>query len=98
MTETKGELLEKIELKEPPLYKVVLNNDDYTTMDFVVMVLMIIFHKTKEESRQIMLSVHKNGKGLCGVYPYDVAETKQKQVDMLAERHKFPLKCTLEEV
>jgi len=97
MPHTKQELLEDLELKEPPMYKVILNNDDYTTMDFVVMVLMVIFHKNKDESTKIMMDVHKKGKGICGVYPYEIAETKIKQVDLVAEKHKFPLQCTLEE-
>ncbi|OGV50552.1 MAG: ATP-dependent Clp protease adaptor ClpS [Lentisphaerae bacterium GWF2_44_16] len=97
MGQTKHEVLEDVELKEPPMYKVILNNDDYTTMDFVVMVLMVIFHKDREEANKIMMAVHKQGRGLCGIYPYEVAETKIKQVDLIAEKHKFPLKCTMEE-
>jgi ATP-dependent Clp protease adaptor protein ClpS len=97
MAETKGEVLEKHKIKEPPMYKVLLNNDDYTTMDFVVMVLMAIFHKSRSEAQKIMMSVHQQGKGLCGVYPFDVAETKIKQVELIAEKHKFPLKCSMEE-
>lgn len=97
MAETKGEVLEKQKIKEPPMYKVILSNDDYTTMDFVVMVLMAIFHKSRSEAQKIMMSVHRQGKGLCGVYPFDVAETKVKQVELIAEKHKFPLKCSMEE-
>ncbi|MDD5697133.1 MAG: ATP-dependent Clp protease adapter ClpS [Victivallaceae bacterium] len=85
------------EQQEPSRYKVLLLNDDYTTMDFVIMVLMVIFHKSLKEARQIMLHVHRNGKGLCGIYAFEVAETKAAQVSVMAEQHKFPLKCALEE-
>ena len=94
--ETKEQTLDKTELREPPMYKVVLNNDDYTTMDFVVVVLMSIFHKSQQEAQTIMANIHKQGKGLCGVYPFDVAETKVKQVELISEKHKFPLKCSME--
>ncbi len=93
---TKGEVLEQIQLEEPPMYKVILCNDDYTTMDFVVMVLMVIFHKDEQDAQRIMLNVHRKGCGLCGVYPYAIAETKVKQVELLSEKHKFPLRCTME--
>ena len=85
------------ELQEPSKYKVLLLNDDYTTMDFVVMVLMVVFRKSLEESQKIMFNIHKNGKGLCGIYAFEVAETKAAQVAAMAEQHKFPLKCNLEE-
>ena len=85
------------ELQEPCRYKVLLLNDDYTTMDFVVMVLMVVFRRSLEESQKIMFNVHKNGKGLCGIYAFEVAETKAVQVGAMAEQHKFPLKCSLEE-
>lgn len=84
------------EIEEPPLYKVLLLNDDYTTMEFVVQVLMYVFHKSEEESRRIMLLVHHQGVGLCGVYPYEVAETKVETVHALASERGFPLKCTME--
>lgn len=82
--------------KEPPLYKVFLHNDDYTTMEFVVDVLMSVFHKTESEAEIIMMNVHKKGVGLCGVYPFDVAETKVETVKALAESNGFPLKSTME--
>lgn len=82
--------------KEPPLYKVFLHNDDYTTMEFVVDVLMSVFHKTESEAEIIMMNVHKKGTGLCGVYPFDVAETKVETVTALAESNGFPLKSTME--
>lgn len=85
------------QLQEPSRYKVLLLNDDYTTMDFVVMVLMVVFHKSLEDAQNIMFNVHRNGKGLCGVYAFEIAETKVAQVAAMAEQHKFPLKCVLEE-
>ena len=85
------------ELQEPSKYKVLLLNDDYTTMDFVVMVLMVVFRKSLEDSQKIMFNIHKSGKGLCGIYAFEVAETKAAQVAAMAEQHKFPLKCSLEE-
>lgn len=87
----------KEELKEPPMYRVLLLNDDYTTMDFVVHVLIIIFYKSREEATRIMLHVHNNGIGLCGVYPKEIAETKVAEVTQLSQEHQFPLKCIMEE-
>jgi len=84
------------ELKEPPMYKVMLLNDDYTTMEFVVEILMYVFHKSAEESAQIMLKVHREGMGVCGVYTYEVAETKVDTVHELARERDFPLKCAME--
>lgn len=84
-------------LQEPRLYRVVLHNDDYTTMDFVIDVLISVFHKPAAEAMQIMLDVHKKGKGICGVYTYDIAATKVAQVHELAMRRELPLKCSLEE-
>lgn len=84
------------QVAEPPLYKVLLINDDYTTMEFVVEVLMTVFHKSPERATQIMLSVHRSGSGVCGVFPRDVAETKVETVHTLARRHGFPLRCTME--
>jgi len=84
-------------LKKPKLYKVLLHNDDYTTMEFVVFVLQGIFHHPEAEAVQIMLHVHKNGIGVAGVYTYEVAETRVAQVEALARQHEFPLRCSLEE-
>lgn len=82
--------------KEPSLYKVFLINDDYTTMDFVVEVLEKVFHKTAMEATQIMLHVHRNGKGLAGVFTRDIAETKIETVHALARERGYPLKCSME--
>ncbi len=83
-------------VKEPPMYRVLLHNDDYTTMEFVVQVLMIVFHKPMVTATQIMLNVHNNGIGVCGIYPFAVAETKVSMVTDLAREHGFPLKCSME--
>jgi ATP-dependent Clp protease adaptor protein ClpS len=94
------ELIEEIkleeELREPPMFKVVLNNDDYTPMDFVVMILITIFHRNEADAHSIMMNVHKNGRGDCGVYTYETAETKVKQVELISEKHRYPLKCIME--
>ena len=84
-------------LATPKEYKVLLLNDDYSTMDFVIDVLMTIFHKTYKQSEDIMLEVHKKGKGLCGVYSYEVAETKITQVHKKARDRGYPLKAVIEE-
>jgi ATP-dependent Clp protease adaptor protein ClpS len=86
----------EIKLEEPPLYRVLLLNDDYTTMEFVVEVLKHVFHKSEPEANRIMLNVHLNGVGLCGVFPLEVAETKVEMVEGLAREKGFPLKCTME--
>ncbi len=86
------------ELKEPRRFKVLLHNDDYTTMDFVIHVLKKVFNKTEGEAMQIMMNVHKNGTGVCGVYTAEVAETKVITVKNLARKEGYPLKCTMEEV
>jgi len=93
-----GEVLTKSaeEAKEPDEYRVLLLNDDYTTMEFVVSVIMTVFHKPLPEAAKIMLDVHKKGKGTVGVYSYDIAATKISQVHQLARQNGFPLKCTME--
>ncbi len=83
---------------EPPLYRVLLHNDNYTTMDFVVQVLETVFNKQPSEATQIMLNVHKKGVGICGVYPEEVAETKVELVHHLARENSFPLRCSMEEM
>ncbi len=87
----------KPKLKKPPLYKVVLLNDDFTPMEFVVMVLESIFALGREKATQVMLQVHTKGKGVCGVYSRDIAETKMAQVNSLAREHEHPLLCEIEE-
>lgn len=87
---------QETELVEPPMYKVLLINDDYTPMDFVVEILMNVFHKSIETATQIMMNVHKKGSGLCGVYTYEIAETKTDTVHRLAEENGYPLRSTME--
>jgi ATP-dependent Clp protease adaptor protein ClpS len=86
----------KKKLKEPDMYKVVLHNDHYTTKDFVVEVIRKVFHKPVIEATKIMLHVHKSGRGVAGVYTWDIANTKAVQVHQLAREREFPLKCTVE--
>jgi len=92
-------LLEEVrpKLKKPPLFKVVLINDDYTPMEFVVQILESIFNHDREQATQIMLHVHKLGKGVCGVFTRDIAETKVIQVNNYARENKHPLMCEMEE-
>lgn len=95
-TESQSGVTLEEELKEPAMYRVLLHNDDYTTMDFVVKILEEVFHKTQEESVAIMLSVHEKGMGLCGVYPKEIAEFRVKQVTERARAAGYPLRCTME--
>jgi ATP-dependent Clp protease adaptor protein ClpS len=85
-------------LKKPPLFKVVLLNDDYTPMEFVVEILERIFSMERTKATQVMLEVHTRGKGVCGVYTYEIAETKVAQVNGYAQKHQHPLLCTMEEI
>jgi ATP-dependent Clp protease adaptor protein ClpS len=96
-TDIAFELDNEIKLQFPKKYKVYLLNDDYTSMDFVIDILMSIFHKSYEEAEKIMLEIHKKERGLCGVYSYEIAETKVIQVIKRAKDHGFPLKATMEE-
>jgi ATP-dependent Clp protease adaptor protein ClpS len=86
------------ELREPRRYKVLLHNDDYTTMEFVVHVLVNVFYKSENEATQIMLNVHNNGVGVCGEFTAEVAELKVSLVHRLARENGYPLKCSMEEV
>ncbi|MFQ3334398.1 MAG: ATP-dependent Clp protease adaptor protein ClpS [Woeseiaceae bacterium] len=87
----------KTELSLPSLYKVILINDDYTPMEFVVEVLMSIFSLNKNTSTRVMLDVHTKGQGICGIYPYEIAETKAAQVMKMASENQHPLLCSIEE-
>ncbi|NQZ00527.1 MAG: ATP-dependent Clp protease adapter ClpS [Bdellovibrionales bacterium] len=86
----------KQKTKRPPMYKVILLNDDFTPMEFVILVLKKHFYKTSTEAEQIMLEVHNKGAGIAGVYPYEVAETKAYLVNEMAKTEQFPLKCIVE--
>ena len=87
---------EKIEIKKPSFYQVLIMNDDYTPMEFVILVLERFFKKSRAEATQIMLHVHQKGMGVCGLYPYDIAETKIVQVMDFAKKNQHPLQCTME--
>jgi ATP-dependent Clp protease adaptor protein ClpS len=97
--EREGNVLEveKVVLKPPPLYKVMLLNDDYTPMDFVVVVLQTVFAMSREKATQVMLQIHREGMGVCGTYTREVAAAKVDQVLDIARRHQHPLQCTMEE-
>jgi ATP-dependent Clp protease adaptor protein ClpS len=95
-TANENQTLLKDKVTRPSMYQVILLNDDYTPMEFVVEVLMKYFSKSIEESNQVMLHVHKSGSGLCGVYPFDVAETKVMQVLNFAIKNGHPLQCKME--
>lgn len=84
-------------IKRPPLYRVLLINDDYTPMEFVVDILETIFSMERTRATQVMLEVHTKGKGVCGVFNFEIAETKVAQVTSLAQQHQHPLLCTMEE-
>jgi ATP-dependent Clp protease adaptor protein ClpS len=94
-----GTILEarKAEVKPPPMFKVMLLNDDYTPMEFVVLVLQKFFTLSRESATQVMLKVHREGRGICGVYPKDIAKTKVEQVLAFAQKHQHPLQCVMEE-
>ena len=97
MPKLEHELDYALELEEPQLFKVLLHNDDYTSMDFVVDILVNIFHKTPVQAEQIMLQIHEKGKAICGVYSFEIAQTKAQQVKQKAKQNEFPLLATIEE-
>ncbi|EIF51097.1 MULTISPECIES: ATP-dependent Clp protease adaptor ClpS [Sulfurovum] len=97
MPKFEEELELDLELHEPQMFKVLLHNDDYTSMDFVVEVLMGIFHKTHTQAEQIMLQIHEKDKAICGVYSFEIAQTKAQQVKQKAKENEFPLLATIEE-
>ncbi len=84
--------------REPPMYRVVLHNDDYTSMEFVVEILILVFQKKPEEAVRIMMNVHQKGTGICGVYTFEVAETKVETVHSLARENGHPLRCSMDKV
>ncbi|HEX7503107.1 MAG TPA: ATP-dependent Clp protease adapter ClpS [Acidobacteriota bacterium] len=88
---------EQTDLRPPQMYRVILHNDHFTTMEFVIDILVKIFHKPARDASSIMLDVHRSGSGICGVFSFDIARTKVSQVHALARAREFPLKCTFEE-
>jgi ATP-dependent Clp protease adaptor protein ClpS len=101
MTESNSEAVmlaqEKIEQKPPSMYKILLLNDDFTPMEFVIEVLKVFFSMNQEQATQIMLEVHLEGVGVCGIYPSDIASTKVNQVVEFARKNQHPLRCIMEE-
>ena len=99
MAKTKGNVREKrkITVKEPDMYRVKMHNDDFTTMDFVVEVLRQVFFKSEAEANALMLSIHKSGYAVVGIYPYDIAVSKVKKTNLMAREHGYPLKVTIEQ-
>ena len=83
--------------EKPKLYKVLMHNDDYTTMEFVIMVLISVFNHDESKATEVMLHVHQNGVGVCGVYPYDIANTKMEKTIKMAREYEYPLRCSLEQ-
>lgn len=97
MPKIEEELALELAIEEPKMFKVLLHNDDYTSMEFVVEVLLEIFHKTQQEAETIMLQIHEKGKGVCGIYSFEIAQTKAHQVKQRAKANGFPLLATIEE-
>jgi len=95
-TVTERRTKEQVKTRKPPLYKCILLNDDYTPMEFVVEILKSVFHKSQADATRIMLHVHQNGMGVAGVFPYEIAETKVRTVEDLAQENQYPLKCVME--
>jgi len=95
-SEIKDDISSRSKNDLPPMYKVIIHNDDYTSMEFVVEILVTIFGKSLDKATQIMLNVHNKGKGICGIYPRQIAETKVETVHNLASNKGFPLKSTME--
>jgi ATP-dependent Clp protease adaptor protein ClpS len=87
---------DRVDTKPPPMYRVLLLNDDYTPMDFVVGVLQMVFSMTRQQATQVMLQVHRTGMGTCGVFTKEIADTKVQQVQEIAQEHQHPLQCTME--
>jgi len=97
MPKIEEELELALELEEPKMFKVLLHNDDYTSMVFVIEILTGIFHKTSTEAEKIMLHIHETGKAICGVYSFEIAQTKAQQVKQKAKQNEFPLLATIEQ-
>jgi len=95
-TGSKVEEKSRTQIDEPSMFRVLMHNDDYTTMEFVVDVLEAVFHKTPPEANQIMLNIHMRGVGTCGIFPFEIAETKVAKVHRMAKQEGFPLRCSLE--
>ncbi|MGL4722616.1 MAG: ATP-dependent Clp protease adaptor ClpS [Desulfovibrionaceae bacterium] len=90
--------VESLLVEEPPEYGILLFNDDYTPMDFVVLLLKSVFHKKEEEAHALMLTIHNDGKGLCGIYTFEIAETRVQLVHAKAQEAGFPLRCIMQKM
>lgn len=95
--QTRPDVRSRSRTKQPPMFTVLMHNDDYTTMEFVVESLIAVFHKSPTEANRIMLHIHFKGAGVCGIYPYEIAETKIVKVHDMARKEGFPLRCSLEQ-
>ena len=95
--QTRSEVKSRASIKRPPMFTILMHNDDYTSMEFVVEALIAVFHNSPTEANRIMLHIHFKGAGVCGVYPFEVAETKVSKVHDMARREGFPLRCSLEQ-
>src|SRR6056300_998121 len=95
--QTRSEVKSRASIKRPPMFTVLMHNDDYTTMEFVVEALIAVFHKSPTEANRIMLHIHFKGAGICGVYPYEIAETKVAKVHSAARTEGYPLRCTVDQ-
>jgi ATP-dependent Clp protease adaptor protein ClpS len=96
--QTRSDVRSRAIIKRPPMFTVLMHNDDYTSMEFVVEALIAVFHKSPTEANRIMLHIHFKGSGVCGAYPYEIAETKVSKVHDMARKEGFPLRCSLEQV
>jgi ATP-dependent Clp protease adaptor protein ClpS len=96
--QTRPHIEDGFRTKQPPMFKVLMHNDDYTSMDFVVEMLRSVFYKSPTEANRIMLHIHFKGVGICGVFPYEIAETKTAKVHALAQAEGYPLRCSLDRV
>ncbi len=94
---THSDIKSRVRINRPPMFTVLMHNDDYTTMEFVVEALITVFHKSPTEANRIMLHIHFKGSGICGVYPYEIAETKMDKVHNMARNEGFPLRCSLQQ-
>jgi len=97
-TKIKSRTQEKIKIQKPSMYKVIMHNDDYSTMDFVIIILIEIFQKDETNAYNIMMDIHQKGSGLCGIYSKEIAETKVTKVHKRAQNEGFPLRCSFEKV
>jgi ATP-dependent Clp protease adaptor protein ClpS len=97
-SETKPAAKKKRKVAEPENFRVIMLNDDYTTMDFVIDILITVFHKSADDAARTMMDIHRTGRGIAGIYPFDIARTKAEQAHSIARQHEFPLRCLVEKI